>query len=237
MKQLNLTNKIYAALLILLIIATVAKLLRYKSWERYYYGATFSAPRSYPIYIRNGYFILSDGDIAPVGSSEVNNHGTDWGYGDFQSPNTKERLPEKLVLEYASYRDQSFYADTLTLPAMVIKQAFENMVESGISTDIYNSLPVKRLDFVIGVANKGNIVVWLRGEDTETTLLKHKINPHEPIGDETYHNGRLPKKEYLKQVFYIDSADQAAYDKGLDASANFIDTPSLFKSRLSNGGQ
>ncbi len=234
MKKLNTTNKLYAAILVLLTIATTVKLLRYKGWERYYYSASCSSPRSYPVYVRNSYFILGDGDHAPVGTSEVNDNRNDWGYGDYNHSDTKKRLPLKLVLEYASYRDSSFYADTIPLPVKAIHHAFENMSDKGINTSVYHAPAVKRLDFVIGIANKGNIIVWLQGKNYETTLLKHKIVPHEPVGDDTYHNGRLSKQQYFKEVFFIDSAAKADFKKGLDKTANYIDTPSQFKLRLQN---
>jgi hypothetical protein len=233
MKKLNTINKIYAMLLVILVIATVTKILMYKGWDRYYYGATISAPRSYPINVRAGHFILEDGETEYLGSSEVNdNRNMYWGDGDFSDPTTKERLPVKLVLEYASYRDQSFYADTIDLPIKAIKKAFKSVTTNGSSVSRYQAMPDFKLDFVVGIANKGNIVVWLRGEQFETVLLKHKIAPHEPVGDDTYYRKRLPKTQYFKEAFSIDSADLEAFKRGFDKDANYIDTPSQFKMGL-----
>lgn len=233
MKKLNTINKIYAVILVLLILATAQKLWKYKGWKRFYYSASFSAPHSYPVHVQNGQFILEDGEIAYIGFNAVNDRNyMDWGYGDSNDPTTKKRLPVKLVLEYASYRDESFYADTVELPLAVIKKAFSTVNETGISTSLYQAPNVKRLEFVVGIANKGNIIVWLRGEHFETILLKHKIAPHEPVGDDTYYETRLQKGQYLKKVFEIDSADLAAFKAGLDKDANYIDTPSQFKLRL-----
>ncbi|WP_442590854.1 DUF2931 family protein [Pedobacter sp. AW31-3R] len=233
MKKLNTINKIYVTILVVLVIATAVKILRYKSWDRFYYAASFSSPHSYPVHVRNGFFILEDGDTKYVGTSDVNdNRNIGWGDGDYSNPSTSERLPVKLILEYASYRDESFYADTIDLPLDVIKKAFASVNTRGMSVSLYQAMPVYKLDFVVGIANKGNIIVWLRGEGFETTLLKHKIVPHPPVGDDTYYQRRLSKKQYFKEVFYIDSADRAAYQMGFDKGANYIDTPSQFKVRL-----
>lgn len=235
MKKLNTTNKIYTGILLLIILATAVKLWRYKGWERYYYSSSFSSPASYPIYIRNGYFILEDGEIESISNSDVNDHrNMAWGDGTGNDPNRKERLPVKIVFEYASYRDELFYKDTINLPLDTIRAIFKNAKKTGVSTSIYHAPEVKRLDFVIGVANKGNVIVWLRGEKFENVLLKHKMIAKEPRGDQTYHGARLSKKAFLKEVFYIDSADLEAYRKGIDKEANYIDTPSSFIRRLNN---
>ena len=234
MKHLNTINKIYASILVLMAIATAIKLINYKGWDRYYYGSTFTSPRTYPVLVRNGQFILEDGDVDYISYNAVNDHGyKQWGYGDFDDTNTKERLPVKMVLEYASYRDESFYKDTIDLPLDAIKKAFKTVDKTGISMSLYQSPEVKRLDFVVGIANKGNIIVWLRGENFETTLLTHKITPHQPVGDDTYYDKkRWAKKQFFKEVFYIDSAELADFKNGVDLHANYIDTPSLFKVRL-----
>jgi hypothetical protein len=232
MKKLNITNKIYAVILLAVIIATAIKILKYSGWSRYYYGASVSAPHTCPVHVRDAYFILTDGDTGTIATSDVNDSRSEWGYGDYQNPNRPEQLPVKLVLEYVSYRDKLFYADTILLPVQAIKDAFKPVNEKGISTDQYGGPSVKRLDFVIGIANKGNIVVWLQGEHSETTLLKHKIAPHEPVGDQTYYNGRLPKEKYLQEVFQLDSALKADIENGIDNNANYIDTPSRFKVRI-----
>ncbi|MFA6247480.1 MAG: DUF2931 family protein [Mucilaginibacter sp.] len=232
MKKLNITNKIYVVILLAMIIATAVKFFSYSGWSRYYYGASVSAPRSYPAHVRNAFFILKDGDTKPIATSDVNDNRGNWGYGDYQSPRNPDQLPEKLVLEYTSYRDGLFYADTISLPLQAIKDAFKAVDKKGINTEQYQAPTVKRFDFVIGIANKGNIIVWLQGEHNETTLLKYKITPHEPVGDQTYYNGRLPKEQYLQEVFHIDSALKADIAKGVDRDANYIDTPSLFKLRI-----
>ena len=233
MKKLNTINKIYAAILILLVISTIAKVLIYRGWDRYYYGATISAPHSFPINVREGHFLLENGETQYINSSEVNNNGIFyWGDGDYSEPNEKERLPVKLVLAYASYRDSSFYADTIGLPVKTIEKAFKSVKTNGILVSRYQAAPDFKLDFVVGIANKGNVIVWLRGENFETVLLKHKIVPHEPVGDDTYYEKRLSKKQYFKKAFSIDSADLEAYKKGFDKDANYIDSPSQFKLRM-----
>lgn len=216
----------------LLVIVIVIKLLRFKSWERYYYEAFATAPRNHPVYIRNAYFILADGEIRWIDTNPVHERREDWGADTYTSTVTKERLPVKLVLGYASYRDSAFYKDTIDLPVNIIEDAFKHINETGITNNAYGTTPQKRLDFAIGVANKGNIIVWLRGNNNERVLLKHHIKPHKPVGDDTYYNGLLSKAAYFKEVFYIDSNEREAILKGIDAEANYIDTPSHFSRQL-----
>ena len=216
--KLNIANKIYVVILAALTLATAYRILQYKSWDRYYYDVSASAPASFPVYIRTANLILADGDESWVRTNSVNDGNPYWGYGNFEDPDTKERLPEKLVLGYASFRDKSFYADTIPLPVEALKNALKN----GYS------------EIIVGIANKGNIIIWMRNEEKELVLLKHQIKPHEPVGDDTYYERRLSKKEYFENVFRLDSASLEDFRKGVDKDANYIDTPSLFTQRLTN---
>lgn len=216
--NLNLANKIYVGILSTLILATAYRILQYKSWDRYYYDVSASAPSNFPIHIRTANLILEDGDESWLRTTSVNDGRPYWGYGDFEEPDTKERLPVKLVLGYASYRDQSFYSDTIPLPEKALKDALKNGYK----------------EIIVGIANKGNIIVWMRNEKKEMVLLKHQIKPHAPVGDDTYYERRLSKKEYFENVFRLDSASLEDFRKGVDKDANYIDTPSLFTQRLKN---
>ena len=225
MKKLNLLNRIYLTVLVLLCIATTIKIIRYKSWTRYYFSASVCAPKTYPVYVRDCYFILSDGQIGNIGTGDVNDHRSDWGNSEFEETYEKQQLPVKLVLEYASYREKAFYRDTIDLPADSISRIFKSSRSKGINQTLYRpGGDVGGLNFLIGIANKGNVVVWLQGKNYEVTVMKHRIVAREPVGDQTYHEGRLSKKQYFEKVFYIDKDLQEAMDQGKDRNANYIDS-------------
>lgn len=233
--KINNLNKFYIALGILLIVSCIYKFIGYKSWERYYYFADASAPNTYPVHVRNCYFITADeGDFAVVNTEEVNNFQSVWGW-DYYSPNAREkfRTPEKLVIEYASYRDSKFYSDTLKLPKekilAIFKASEHNNTQiplSGRNGDVYG------LRFAVGIANNGNILLWLHGRNMEKLILKTRIAAREPKGDQTYFESRLPKAIYLKRVFenLPDSVKQS-FEQGLDANANYADSPSRYIDR------
>lgn len=220
-------------ILVLLVLATAVKLIRYQSWSRFYYAASVCAPRTYPIYVRDTFFILPDEDTSPIATGEVNYQKSWWGESEFSSVSEKKRLPLKLVIGYASYRDRAFYQDTVDLPVDKISKLFKSSVEKGSGASMYRSSgDVKGLRFVIGVANKGNVIIWLQGENEETILLRHHITAREPRGDQTYHEGRLSKDDYLRKVFYIDEELQKKIAQGVDKDANYIDSISGFRKNV-----
>ena len=104
--KINILNKIYIVIGVCVICLAIYKTLLYKSWDRYYYDAKVTAPSSYPVHIRECYFLTADDDdYANVRTENVNNHTSKWGDdGDFLELFDKTRLPQKLVISYYSYR-------------------------------------------------------------------------------------------------------------------------------------
>lgn len=228
MKKLNLLNKVYLIILVLLILATAIKLWRYGGGSRYYYSASVTAPATYPIHVLEAGFILSDGSDGDVKTEGVNDKAQRWGWGDFPETREREQLPVKLLLNYVSYREQCFYKDTIDLPAQLIDSIFKRSEKAGIRQSIYKTgNDVMGLNFLIGVANKGNVLIWLQGEKYERVLLKHKITAREPLAADLYYGKLLTKKEYMKEVF-SDLGDEVLKQiaAGADKDANYIDSAS-----------
>lgn len=230
MKKLNTLNKIYLAVLALLIVATGIKFWNYGSWNRCHYTASVTAPAMYPIQVREATFILSDRNTVPLDTYSVNERRQDWGWGDTNSVDEYEHLPVKLFLNYASYRDQAFYKDTLDLPVALIDSIFKNSRKQDSEESMDEQAGNERtLDFVVGVANKGNVVVWLRGRTFEQVLLKHKITPVEPSSGDLYRRKQMNKKEYLDDVFkYLSDEFLKKAADGVDKDANYIDSASHY---------
>lgn len=217
-----------------MLIAVIYRRWQYQGGSRYYYSAVVTAPATHPVKIRNSYFILADGNIGSIANSDANSQRTEWGNGDFPLTHRRERLPVKLVLEYCSYRDSKFYKDTINLPEQKLKSIFETALAKGIFQSIYSpGGDVLGLNFLIGIANTGNIIVWLQGANSyETVVLKHKIADKEPVGDQLYYNKILSKKEYLKQAFeYMDSETLRKIDSLKDRKENYIDSATNYSSR------
>lgn len=96
--KLNLVNKIYIAVALLL-AAIAYRRYSYQAWNRYYYDAGVCAPQTYPVYVREMYFITSGGDHAYIDTEDVNSFRTSWKMADvFPEANRVELLPEKIVL-------------------------------------------------------------------------------------------------------------------------------------------
>lgn len=230
MKKLNVLNKIYLAIFVSLIVAVAVKLLNYKGWSRYYYSASVSAPRMYPIEVYRADFVLSDGTRESVKTSDVNDQRLEWGQGEFPETSERQQLPVKLVLDYVSYRDQSFYKDSINLPARLIDSIFRNSKKAGIQQSIHKyGTNAEGLVFIVGIANNGNILVWLQGDKYERILLKHKITAREPAAADLFNERQLTKKEYLGQAFGDLRADFFKdLAKGVAKDANYIDSASNY---------
>lgn len=230
--KLNLINKAYLCLAVILLVAIGARIYRYKGWERYYYFSSISAPAAYPVYVREAYFLTADpNDDSWFDNRDVNDFNTRWG-DEYFFPEVRNtmRLPEKLVLKYASYREGKFYRDTLALPAAQIKQAFEQAVHNNTTRQLGSSDQDRRgLYFVLGIGNNGSIVLWLRGKGFEQTILKTVMQAREPAGDDTYFRKRLPKQEYLNEVFSnLPDSLRQEMARGWEAGANYGDSASHY---------
>jgi len=230
---MNLLNKLYIALLLLLTFATGYKIIRYYGTPRYYYTASFTAPRTYPVFIHNSYFILPYNKMGIISDDNVNDQrGTYWGAIDVGGEaDGKQQLPLKLVMEYASYRDRAFYRDTIDLPVEKMKTIFAGSKAKGIRKDLYvlnGSHNGDGLHFFIGVANNGNIKVWLQGRNYEELLVKHHIQAAEPKGNQTFYGKKLSKNQFLDRVFSVDDDIKKDIEKGKERTANYIDSASHY---------
>ncbi|PSK93376.1 DUF2931 family protein [Taibaiella chishuiensis] len=230
--KLNFINRAYLALACIVLVAIVVRICRYKSWERYYYFSSISAPASYPVYVREAYFITADpNDDSWFDNRDVNDFNTTWGDEYFfPEVRTAMRLPEKLVLKYASYRDSKFYRDTLDLPREQIRRAFEQAVKKNTTRSMGTSDQGRRgLYFVLGIGNGGKVVLWLRGKGFEQQVLKTVIAAREPEGDDTYYRKRLPKQEYLDEVFdRLPDSLRREMARGWEAGASYGDSLSHY---------
>jgi hypothetical protein len=233
MKKLNLLNIIYLVILAGMIIATVIKVRKYDSGDRYYFSAGLTAPLTYPVFVNQAYFILA-GDNNETGSvllNDVNQHNSKWGYNlnNTDLVSDRSRLPKALILEYASYRDKKYYYDSIPLPATLIDSIFKSSVAKGMMMPLsMGTSDVGGLSFLIGLANNGNVVVWLQGKNYEKKLGTYHFNPQPPTGKFSSDGNQVYTGKTLFDVFYIsdDLKEQIATDK--DSNANYADSTSHY---------
>lgn len=235
--KFNLVNKIYIGIALLLVLASIWKIWQFKPWDRHYFFASVSTPYTFPIYIREIYFVYPSQDEYGEGFSytrdEVNNFNSHWGTAYF-SPRVSDplRFPKQLVLQYVSYRDKKFYRDTLDLPQQLIEDTFREAKEKyqlmAMSTNL-GSDEKQGLHFVVGIANDGNLIVWLRGTYLEKVLLKTQLKSREPKAEDLYYAKPMSKQEYYDRMFrFIPDTLKNLIDNGVDRNAKYIDSPTHY---------
>ncbi|MNK22840.1 hypothetical protein D3C87_411210 [compost metagenome] len=235
--KLNLVNKIYIGIAIVLVLGIVWRVFSYKAWDRHYFFASVSAPYTYPIYLRDIYFIYPNEDEFGDGFSytkeEVNNFKSSWG-AEYYSPRVNDpmQFPKQLALQYVSYRDKKFYKDTLDLPRQTIENIFKEAKAKNQLLSISSNTGLNErqgLNFVVGIANDGDLVVWLRGMFFEKVLLKTKLKPKQLSPEDLYHGKKMGKEEYYRTVFeYMPDTIKNLINSGVDANAKYIDSPTHY---------
>lgn len=235
MKKINLINRIYIAVALCLVATIVVKTFRYKSWDRFRYVADVCTPATYPVYIHHIDFLLPDGEhhggFYKSVSENVNNFSSRWAEtymtGDSYEP---EFLPVSLVLNYTSYRNQKVYTDTLRLPQEKMREVFKSARKNKQMEKLYGSgEQILGLTFLVGIANDGNVVVWLRGIFLDKVIMKAKLMGTEP-GLKEFKLGKVSSKAAYINSIFKDMPDslRRELDRGLDAKASYIDSPGRY---------
>lgn len=230
--KLNWANKIYILMSCSLLGFSIFNILNNRSWDRYYYAAYAFAPASYPVSIRECYFLTADVDEdVYVRTEMVNNQTSSWTNGrDFPELRDKRFLPEKLFISYFSYRTNKFYKGSFQLPTKKIAQLFKQAIKNK-STEKYYSYKdqLKGLSFVVGVANNGQVLVWMRGIFMEELLLRVKLKPSEPVAEDMFYDIPLTKAAYFDQAFEnISDSLKLLYRQGFDSPANYADSSTRY---------
>ncbi|EDM36433.1 hypothetical protein PBAL39_12032 [Pedobacter sp. BAL39] len=230
MKKLNTFNKILLVTAVLLGLATLIRFLSYHSSPRYYYDASVSFPTDLPVRVWTAKLLLEGKDEKRIQTKSVSDGYGSWGFGDSPVIDHKERLPLAVVISYASFRDKAFYRDTIPLPLDTLRSIFETEEARGLRTSIYGMPEVKRFNIVLGIANRGNVVIWIQGEEFERTLLKHHIDAYVPRkkGDDFFQRVASSPKDYFSREFESDSLRIQESGGVGEKEVNYIDTPSHY---------
>jgi hypothetical protein len=225
MKKLNLLNKIYLVILTGFIIATAIKVYRYHGGDRYYYNGGVTKPPTYPVFVNQCDFVLTDGSYTSAALRlDVNQHTDSWGTLNPTASVDRLLLPKALLLEYASYRDKKYYRDSIPLPITLIDSLFKTSTAKGLQIPLSNGVhDVMGLTFAIGIANNGTVLIWLRGKHYEKQLLVCHLKPKPPTGelrdmDQTFSGARS------FDVFSISDDLKKEIAAGKDSHANYADS-------------
>ena len=232
MMKLNKVNIIYLVIAGILLVATAFQVFKYRSWDRYYYDATVIAPESYPIHIRDCYLITADeDDLISARKEEVNDQNSNWNSdGDFLEIRDKMLLPEKISISYFSYREDKFYKGVVDLPKKRIEEIFKQAIANKSTEKYYSYRGQNRgLTFTVGVANNGEVLVWMRGIYLEQLILRTRLKPSEPDPDDMYYEENLSKEAYLKHAFeHLSDSVKLLYKNGYDSPANYGDSATKY---------
>lgn len=233
--KINNLNKFYIILAVCIIVFSIYRTLMYKSWERYYYDSTMFAPSTYPIHVRECAFLTGDDDDdAYVSYDQVNDHISKWGDdGDFLELSDKSLLPKKLAISYFTYRDKQFYKDTIQMPTEKIKALFKQAIKNNNTGKYYSTRGnPKGLNFTVGIANDGQLLVCLRGINLEKLILKTKLRPTQPKPEDMYYEKPLSRDAYFEHAFEgLEDSLKVKIDDGFDAKANYADSATHYIQR------
>jgi hypothetical protein len=227
MKRLNLLNKIYLFIFTGMIIASCVKafVLHQHQIGRYYYSMTLTSPDTYPVYLQNAYVVCVNGEKNYISDNRVNNEQKHWcQLTDFEIQDIFP-LPKAIVLSYASYRDKKYYNDSIPLPAGLIDSIFKTSQAKGIQKTVRsNSGDVNALVFLIGIANNGDIVVWLQGKNYERKLVSYHFTAQKPQG-EMQDGDHFYSGEHFFEVFdLVNMRADIREATGKDSHANYADS-------------
>ncbi|SKB98678.1 Protein of unknown function [Soonwooa buanensis] len=233
LKKLNTFNKCLSAIVVLMIIANIYYLFFYKSWDRYNFDSSVTVPPSYPMYIEEVSFNYPHDELGISfykSQDEVNRFGNTWGQA-YYFPEAREpmRLPIELVLSYFDYRANKFYKTKIQLPTKDMKQCFEEAQEQKRFTKLYNVHgDVHGLVFLLGVANNGNIMLWLKGDNYAKLLFKKHLEPVSISKSLNYDHFKTEEQYKAKFFEYLPDSTKQKINSGWEVKANYIDSTKQF---------
>lgn len=167
-------------LAVVMAILLLFKIFSYKSWERYYYTSSVSNPEAFPIHLFGIAFIMENGEYSGDFYNDldiINSFNSDWGRGTSYEAYNPQFLPKSLFVEYMDFRTQKYYIDTIILPKEKMYQSFEIAKKQNKLSDLAYGRRKMGLSFHVGIANDGNILIWLLGDDYQLELYRKKIHP------------------------------------------------------------
>lgn len=206
MKKLNLFNRLLITITVVLLLSLVYKIMKYKQWERYYYTENASTPEEFPIHLFGIFFFMPDGEYGKSFSENkrvINSFYSDWGRNEYGNTDRLEQLPASLFLEYIDFRTSKYYADTLALPKEKMIEIFKEAKQGQKLKDLHHWNRAMGLNYHVGIANDGNIVIWLIGNSYEKEVYRTQLNP-KPFPDKliTFSNLIIEnKEEFIRGLF------------------------------------
>jgi hypothetical protein len=220
-QSINLTNKLFIVIILVLVVMIVQKHLSYRSWSRYNFAVAHGAPYLYPVRTINTGIILENKELF-FENREDNIQIPISGWKEsFESKPSFEYLPAKINLDWYSIRDRKFYQGSFEL-TKARRDSIVNLFESDsrkkkqFSDDFY-------IVFSIGYEPGGVATVWIAGENFRYESDRFHANEYIPASKfKIDDNVWLNKKEFADLLFNnLDSLQKAEIENGVPAPSDF----------------
>ena len=181
-KSIMVKITVYKLLFILLLTLTGCGNMFSKNKTRFYWTATESAPKKYPMRIIDGTFYYhgeGGGLYIPTAASINPNWGT--GRSSHVVGEDFKPLPDRVDVNFFSFTENKLYRGSFGLPYEKILSLFKE----GVSRD--KDLPIFG-QIMVGVAPGGAVAVWVTGRETREIFFG-QAEPYEaeirnPLGGE-----------------------------------------------------
>lgn len=167
-----------------------------KNATEFDWHATDSAPKHYPMEIRQGNFLYHDksgGLYIPTGATLRSG----WGemVSDHVTGPARKPLPNALDIYFFSYAENQFYHGTFDLPYDKILALFRAGIEEDPDLPIYDGI-------MVGVAPGGAVSVWVKGSRTTEVFFgqAEKVGIEPSAGFDLPFDSKSEADAFAKQV-------------------------------------
>jgi len=167
-----------------------------KNATEFDWHATDSAPKHYPMEIRQGTFLYHDksgGLYIPTGATLRS------GWGEMVSRHVtgpdKKPLPDVMKIYFFSYTENQFYYGKFDLPYNKILELFRAGAEERPERPIYNGI-------MVGIAPGGAVSVWVKGSRTTEVFFgqAEKVGIEPSKGFDLPFDSKIEADAFAKQV-------------------------------------
>ena len=183
-------SKLKILLLFILCSFSVASCQNKKMDEKYNWLGTISAPEEYPMEIYKGAIIA---DNFTYGFDAIwGTQNTGWGNegGTMSVETQKMDIPNKLEFTWYSLVENKFYTGKWDLDKEKIKTLFEKGF-----TDQDNGKKTTYTNFIVGLAPKGRVVLWINGAGNQREVGVFQAHDTLITQEKAYDNAKYMLKE------------------------------------------
>lgn len=184
------TNSVRSLILFVICSFSLVNCQNKKMEEKYNWLGTLSAPKEYPMEIYKGAIIADD--FAYRFDAIWGTQNTGWGNeGGTMSVETRNMdIPNKLEFTWYSLVENKFYTGKWDLD----KEKIESLFKKGF-IDQDNGKKTTYSNFIVGLAPKGRVVLWINGPGNQTEVGVFQAHDTVITQENAYENAKYMLKE------------------------------------------